>query len=319
MSNSAFLRRALAQAKLFFLQNKGPIYKATVGIALVLAVLVGVIEIFGNGDNAENKTIECNGVIEQGVCYNDGGTVHFHIQGQQPILPNLEYLADEDARMAKDYYERLNYPKALEHYKKAYETQTQAWQTAQSKESRDVRNKARADILVSKGVMHARMAQYPEADDDFTRAEKIYETLPAGERDYAVIYHNRGFVFDEQGDYNEALEWYRKALDIKEKVLGKDHPDTATTYNNIALVYKAQGEYGKALEEYRKALDILEKVLGKDHPYTATTYNNIGLVYDAQGEYGKALEEYRKALDIQEKVPGKDHPSTATTYNNIAA
>ena len=37
------------------------------------------------------------------------------------------------------------------------------------------------------------------------------------------------------GDYDKALEHYKKALVIVEKVLDPEHPSTAATYNNIAL------------------------------------------------------------------------------------
>ena len=127
-----------------------------------------------------------------------------------------------------------------------------------------------------------------------------------------------GGVYYDRASYDKALEWYGKALDIREKVLDPEHPDTAATYNNMALVYKRQGEYGKALEWYGKALGISEKILGTEHPSTATTYNNMAGVYDSKGEYDKALEWYGKALAITEKVLGMEHPSTAATYNNMA-
>ena len=134
----------------------------------------------------------------------------------------------------------------------------------------------------------------------------------------AMLFNNIALVYKAQGDYAKALEYNQKALAIREKVLGQEHPSTATTYNNIALVYQAQGDYAKALEYYKKDLAISEKVLGQDHPSTATTYNNIAGVYQAQGDYAKALEYNQKALAIREKVQGQDHPFTATTYNNIA-
>jgi hypothetical protein len=39
-----------------------------------------------------------------------------------------------------------------------------------------------------------------------------------------------------------ALEWYRKALAVFEKVSGKKHPDTAITYSNIATDYKTRDD-----------------------------------------------------------------------------
>jgi len=47
-----------------------------------------------------------------------------------------------------------------------------------------------------------------------------------------ITYNNIATVYDDQGDYTKALEWYHKALTIQEKVLGKEHLDTATTYTN---------------------------------------------------------------------------------------
>ena len=134
-----------------------------------------------------------------------------------------------------------------------------------------------------------------------------------------TLFHNLASVYYDQGNYLKALEYYEKALAIRERVLGTDHPYTAATYNNMALVYDAQGNYEKALEYYEKALAIREKVLGKEHPDTAITYNNVAGVYDAQGNYDKALEYFEKALVIKEKVLGKAHPGTATTYNNMAS
>ena len=55
------------------------------------------------------------------------------------------------------------------------------------------------------------------------------------------------------------IEYYAKALLIREKVLGKEHPNTANTYNNIALVYHHQGDYVKAQELRNKAIAIHKK------------------------------------------------------------
>ncbi|MCL2053556.1 MAG: tetratricopeptide repeat protein [Oscillospiraceae bacterium] len=134
----------------------------------------------------------------------------------------------------------------------------------------------------------------------------------------ADLIHNTGYIYKYLGEYDRALEFYGKALEIQEKILGKEHPDTATTYNNMAIVYDNQGEYDKALELYGQALEIKEKILGKEHRLTATTYNNMAIVYKNQGEYNRALELYGKVLEISEKILGKKHRLTATTYNNMA-
>ena len=151
-------------------------------------------------------------------------------------------------------------------------------------------------------------------------AESVISAVAQEETEtLASVFHNIGYGYYCMGDHDKALEYYGKALEIRESKLGKDHPYTATTYNNIAVVYDAKGDYDKALEYYGKALEIRESKLGKDHPDTAQTFNNIATVHYEKGDYDKALECYGKALEISESKLGKDHPDTATTYNNIAA
>jgi len=62
------------------------------------------------------------------------------------------------------------------------------------------------------------------------------------------------------------LEYYQKALAIREKVLGLEHPDTATSYNNIAILYYTMQKHQEAAKMMQKAIDVWEKVLPANHP-----------------------------------------------------
>ena len=126
----------------------------------------------------------------------------------------------------------------------------------------------------------------------------------------------RGFYY--LGYYHQALDWYQKALAIREKGNGKEHLDTASTYHNIAMVYVCLGDYPKALELLLRALEISEKALGKVHPETTIEYSCIAVVYAHKGDYSKALGLFQKVFAIRERVLGNDHPDTATSYSNIA-
>lgn len=137
------------------------------------------------------------------------------------------------------------------------------------------------------------------------------------EMDKAAGYDSIARASLEAGNYDRALEYYQKALDIRERVLGKNHPDTAGTYNNIATAHHDKGDDDRALEYYVKALAIFERVLGPDHPDTAQVYHNLGVEYEDKGFYDWALEYYQKALTVREKQLGKDHPDTVETHNSI--
>ncbi|MGH2031983.1 tetratricopeptide repeat protein, partial [Acinetobacter baumannii] len=77
---------------------------------------------------------------------------------------------------------------------------------------------------------------------------------------------NIGVVHVKQGEYDRALEGFRKALEIRRAVYGERHPEVGTCYNNIGAVHDSQGEYARALECYRKALEIWRAVHGERHP-----------------------------------------------------
>ena len=51
-------------------------------------------------------------------------------------------------------------------------------------------------------------------------------------------------LYRAQGRYGEAEPLYQRALKIREKVLGPEHPDVAHSLNNLAALYHAQGRYG---------------------------------------------------------------------------
>jgi len=52
-----------------------------------------------------------------------------------------------------------------------------------------------------------------------------------------------GNVYYFQQKYDESLPWYRRALAIREKQLGNEHPDVAITLERIAGVFDGQKKY----------------------------------------------------------------------------
>lgn len=88
------------------------------------------------------------------------------------------------------------------------------------------------------------------------------------------LLNQTAYYLDDRAQYPQALPLFQRALAIREKVLGAEHPDTATSLNNLAMLYQTQGEYAQALPLYQRALAIYEQVLGKDHPDTKIVREN---------------------------------------------
>ena len=75
---------------------------------------------------------------------------------------------------------------------------------------------------------------------------------------YAVALNKLGMV-QAQGNYTEAEALFKRALAIREKVLGANHSDVGQTLNNLALVYRDQGKYSEAEGLFERALAIRER------------------------------------------------------------
>ncbi|MEI6270048.1 MAG: tetratricopeptide repeat protein [Methylococcaceae bacterium] len=127
-----------------------------------------------------------------------------------------------------------------------------------------------------------------------------------------------GFLIERCVCLNLAEPLIRRALAIREKVLGPEHPKTANSLGHLAGLLEDQGNYGAAEPLYRRALTIREKVSGAEHSATARSLNNLAGLLDAQGNYDAAEPLYRRALAIHEKVLGSEHPDTAISLNNLA-
>jgi tetratricopeptide (TPR) repeat protein len=118
--------------------------------------------------------------------------------------------------------------------------------------------------------------------------------------------------------YGQARPLYERALTIREKTAGLDHPDTATSINNLAALLQDEGELAKARPLYERALAIRQQALGPEHPDTAESLNNLALLMQRQGDLTGALPLFQRGLTIREKVFGPEHPGTATGLNNLA-
>ena len=59
----------------------------------------------------------------------------------------------------------------------------------------------------------------------------------------AATLNNLAVLYGKRGKYKEAEPLCKRALEIRVKVLGKDHPDVAKQLNNLALLCQNQGKY----------------------------------------------------------------------------
>ena len=138
------------------------------------------------------------------------------------------------------------------------------------------------------------------------------------ELDEATALNQQVMQLYQGGKFAEAIPLAQKALSLREKALGPDHPDVAQSLYNLAGLYQAIGAYARAVPLYQRSLAIEEKALGPMHPDVALSLNNVAGLYHDIGAYAKAEPLFQRALVIREKALGPNHPDVAQSLNNLA-
>ncbi|HJQ25116.1 MAG TPA: CHAT domain-containing protein [Blastocatellia bacterium] len=154
------------------------------------------------------------------------------------------------------------------------------------------------------GNQYQETGDYATAMDAYQLALSLCEQLK-DDLGVANSLNNIGYLYWNQGDYQQALALWHESLAMYEALSGPTAAaGRAQLMNNIASIYLEQGRHAEALELYEKALKFAESVKNENSKAAALT--NMGGVMLRQQNYEQALAAYRKALAIVEPF-GEKH------------
>lgn len=186
-------------------------------------------------------------------------------------------------------------------YKKAIEWFTKALDVDKGNKFRTMRDWG--DI----GYTLIDLGHYDMAISYLNKALGIAEghNIPA-RKDY---YNNLGAALGKKGNYDEAIKWFQKGLELERNRL-----EHSPFYNNIGVMLREKGEYDEAIHWIEKALEIDESV--NNRVCMAIRHRNLGLTLKAKGNPEEAIKWYKKAVEILEDINGRVELSSV--YNYIA-
>lgn len=154
-------------------------------------------------------------------------------------------------------------------------------------------------------------AKFSEADLNY--AQKKINDNP----DNAENYYNLGVVCNDLNRYDEAIEAYKKAIELKNNYI-EAQCNLGVTYENLnknndafdafknavfidsnnfganfglANVYRKIGNYDEAIKFYKKAIE------SKRNSYES--YYNLGLAYEKANKLNEAEKSYKQAVEIK--------------------
>ena len=129
--------------------------------------------------------------------------------------------------------------------------------------------------------------------------ENLKKNIPSKEKLFYKIklsssFNNLGVFYTDLANYEQALLYYEKAIEINKKLENKW--GLANDYNNVAWIYVNQSSFNKAREYYNKALELLQEF--NDFKGIALVKKNIGNVYIEKGDYEKAMQYCQESLNL---------------------
>ena len=169
-------------------------------------------------------------------------------------------------------------------------------------------------------------------EGDATRAVQTLSAVPDVGRS-AKMYSALGYTYEQQKQYKEAINSYRRAIELDRdnldairglaenlmndgqtdaaleqyKIIADANPEDAQTYLHMAEIYRKSGKFDLALENLKKAESMVQDSI--EVPY------NMAAVYQAQGRFDEAVQTLQ---DLLKKTEKPDNSYTQGERNNRA-
>ena len=156
---------------------------------------------------------------------------------------------------------------------------------------------AEAAVIIPAMIVN-RLGQSETANDWLAIAKGAVERVGGNDRLQGWLDDAAGMAKASQQQYGAALADLNRALALKEKAQGTDHPDTISTLSDIGNVLEDAGRLDEALAFHERARKGLERVLGPEHPNVALVVYNECEVLNRSGRYSQARNSCLRALDI---------------------
>ena len=190
----------------------------------------------------------------------------------------------------------------------------------------DRRLTVKSDSLFSTGLMYLNNNEVGNALNCFMQCAEI-EKAVVGEEHVSYLNTMSAIAYSclsiaeynsDLGNYAEAIRFGTEALNILEKVYGKEHLNYAIALNKLAQYNSSLGNYSESLRLATEELEIRKNVYGKEHPDYASSLSRLANYTSDSGNYSEALKLGTEALNIRKKALGTEHPDYAQSLNNLA-
>jgi non-specific serine/threonine protein kinase/serine/threonine-protein kinase len=127
-----------------------------------------------------------------------------------------------------------------------------------------------------------------------------------------------GWAYYSLGLLHEARPLMVKSLEIRQRVLGAEHPDTLKSEHSLAALLNAEGRAAESEKVQREALKIQLRVLGPKDYEVLRSMNTLAVSLENLDRYSEAEDVYRQALEAARTTLGPEDSLRLTIATNLS-
>ena len=135
----------------------------------------------------------------------------------------------------------------------------------------------------------------------------------------AAIRQTIGNAYQELGLYPEAATHLERAVDLRRRVLGRDHPETMDSMHELAELYLGAGRYTEAEKILEPLVEMRRRRSGLQNEGTLRAMNDLAGVIHMRGDYARAAPLREEVVREDRKLMGNLNPHTLTAIHNLAS
>ena len=158
-------------------------------------------------------------------------------------------------------------------------------------------------------------SEYDEGMDYFKNPLRLNDSSRSMD---GTILFNLGRISHNQGNFEDALGFYKRSLKALERWPTCDEPLTLAILFGIGHVQYIRGDHVDALKTYMTSLSLARSAFGEGSLEVAACHNCIGVLHYIMptGNSETALETLLTSLSRRRHLLGDDHIDVGTTWNN---
>jgi len=139
------------------------------------------------------------------------------------------------------------------------------------------------EAFIKQSFIYQVQNRYDEAIEVLNQASELESRAPDKFRpNFAKVYNNRGLVFISNGQFEEALKDFNKAIQLD--------PDLVEAYSNRGSSHLYNEQYDLAIADFDKVIRL--------NPQFAEVYSNRGLALLRKEKFDLALKDVMKAIEL---------------------